>query len=93
MLRFALVGAGSIGKKHASCIRSIEGASIEAVVDTDIEAARALAGGEAKAFATLDEALASADVLVMLVDHKEFKAVGGDSVSQQFIVDTKGVWR
>ena len=45
------------------------------------------------ALATLDEALASADVLVMLVDHKEFKAVGGDSVSQQFIVDTKGVWR
>lgn len=41
----------------------------------------------------LDEALASADVLVMLVDHKEFKAMSGDSVSQQFIVDTKGVWR
>ena len=38
MLRFALVGAGSIGKKHAWCIRSIEGASIEAVVDTDLEA-------------------------------------------------------
>ena len=62
MLRFALVGAGSIGKKHASCIRSIEGASIEAVVDTDLEAARALAGGEAKAFATLDEALASGGI-------------------------------
>ena len=62
MLRFALVGAGSIGKKHAWCIRSIEGASIEAVVDTDLEAARALAGGEAKAFATLDEALASASI-------------------------------
>ena len=45
------------------------------------------------ALASLDEALASADVLVMLVDHKEFKAVGGESVSQQFIVDTKGVWR
>ena len=45
------------------------------------------------ALALLDEALASADVLVMLVDHKEFKAISGDSVSQQFIVDTKGVWR
>nr|VUD31837.1 UDP-glucose dehydrogenase [Raoultella sp. NCTC 9187] len=26
----------------------------------------------------------------MLVDHHEFKAVGGDSVTQAFIVDTKG---
>ncbi|MGL0914003.1 UDP binding domain-containing protein, partial [Klebsiella pneumoniae] len=43
--------------------------------------------------ATLEAALASADVLVMLVDHNEFKAVSGDSVTQAFIVDTKGVWR
>ncbi|MGP6907661.1 UDP-N-acetyl-D-mannosamine dehydrogenase, partial [Klebsiella pneumoniae] len=43
--------------------------------------------------ATLWAALASADVLVMLVDHNEFKAVSGDSVTQAFIVDTKGVWR
>ncbi|MGP7375908.1 UDP-N-acetyl-D-mannosamine dehydrogenase, partial [Klebsiella pneumoniae] len=38
-------------------------------------------------------ALSSADVLVMLVDHNQFKAVSGDSVTQAFIVDTKGVWR
>ncbi|MGJ8343559.1 UDP-N-acetyl-D-mannosamine dehydrogenase, partial [Klebsiella pneumoniae] len=43
--------------------------------------------------ATLDAALTTADVLVMLVDHNEFKAVSGDSVTQAFIVDTKGVWR
>ncbi|MGG7303445.1 hypothetical protein ACQ7A3_17005, partial [Klebsiella pneumoniae] len=43
--------------------------------------------------ATLGAALASADVLVMLVDHNQFKAVSGDSVTQAFIVDTKGVWR
>lgn len=42
--------------------------------------------------ATLDDALAQADVLVMLVDHKQFKAVSGENISQQFIVDTKGVW-
>jgi len=41
----------------------------------------------------LDDALATADVLVLLVDHKEFKATSGDAVRQQFIVDTKGVWR
>ena len=43
--------------------------------------------------ATLEAALASADVLVMLVDHNEFKAVSGDSVTQAYIIDTKGVWR
>lgn len=42
---------------------------------------------------SLDEALAQADVLVMLVDHKEFKAIAGDNVRQQYVVDTKGVWR
>ncbi|EOD6081686.1 hypothetical protein ACWJHM_004507, partial [Klebsiella pneumoniae] len=26
-------------------------------------------------------------------DHNQFKAVSGDSVTQAFIVDTKGVWR
>lgn len=44
-------------------------------------------------FVSLDTALRSADVLVMLVDHKEFKAVSASSVGQAFIVDTKGVWR
>ncbi|MGP7540377.1 UDP-N-acetyl-D-mannosamine dehydrogenase, partial [Klebsiella pneumoniae] len=40
-----------------------------------------------------EASLTTADVLVMLVDHNEFKAVSGDSVTQAFIVDTKGVWR
>ncbi|EPJ7718395.1 hypothetical protein MMC51_003351, partial [Klebsiella quasipneumoniae] len=26
-------------------------------------------------------------------DHNEFKAVSGDSVTQAYIIDTKGVWR
>ncbi|MGG7315784.1 UDP-N-acetyl-D-mannosamine dehydrogenase, partial [Klebsiella pneumoniae] len=43
--------------------------------------------------ATLGSAPPTPDVLVMLVDHNEFKAVSGDSVTQAFIVDTKGVWR
>ncbi|MGP7561141.1 UDP-N-acetyl-D-mannosamine dehydrogenase, partial [Klebsiella pneumoniae] len=44
-------------------------------------------------WSTLESALAIPDVLVMLVDHNQFKAVSGDSVTQAFIVDTKGVWR
>ena len=41
----------------------------------------------------LDNALATADVLVLLVDHNEFKAISGEAVHQQYVVDTKGVWR
>lgn len=37
-------------------------------------------------------ALQQADVLVMLVDHKQFKAIKPEDIKQQWIVDTKGVW-
>ncbi|SFU49882.1 UDP-N-acetyl-D-mannosamine dehydrogenase [Xenorhabdus koppenhoeferi] len=39
------------------------------------------------------QALEEADVLLMLVDHRQFKAIGGDAVKQKWVVDTKGVWR
>lgn len=38
-------------------------------------------------------ALQQADVLVMLVDHHQFKAIKPEEVAQLWIVDTKGVWR
>ncbi|WP_318390975.1 UDP-N-acetyl-D-mannosamine dehydrogenase [Enterobacter sp.] len=43
--------------------------------------------------ASLEQALANADVLVMLVDHNEFKAIDSETIAQPYIVDTKGVWR
>lgn len=39
----------------------------------------------------LDKALEEADVLVVLVDHKEFKAIQTASINA-VVVDTKGVW-
>ncbi|PKH19611.1 UDP-N-acetyl-D-mannosamine dehydrogenase [Enterobacterales bacterium CwR94] len=42
---------------------------------------------------SVEQALARADVLVMLVDHREFRAIASDTLHQQAIVDTKGVWR
>ncbi len=42
---------------------------------------------------SMQEALVQADVLIMLVDHKEFKALDGSRIAQRHIVDTKGVWR
>ncbi len=42
---------------------------------------------------SLETAPASADVIVMLVDHSQFKAISGEAIIQQYVVDTKGVWR
>lgn len=42
---------------------------------------------------TLDDALQQADVLVMLVDHRQFKAIAPTKIQQPWIVDTRGVWR
>ncbi|NHB86938.1 UDP-N-acetyl-D-mannosamine dehydrogenase [Photorhabdus tasmaniensis] len=41
----------------------------------------------------LEKALEEADILLMLVDHNQFKAVSGCEIKQKWIVDTKGVWR
>lgn len=40
-----------------------------------------------------DRALATADVLVMLVDHQQFRALAPDAIRQRWVVDTRGVWR
>lgn len=42
--------------------------------------------------ATLDSALNRADVLVLLVDHDEFKEVRASEIQGKHIVDTKGLW-
>jgi UDP-N-acetyl-D-mannosaminuronic acid dehydrogenase len=39
------------------------------------------------------DALQQADVLVMLVDHHEFKCIHPAQIAHHWIVDTKGVWR
>jgi len=41
----------------------------------------------------LTTALEHADLLVMLVDHTDFKLIPSDRITQQWIIDTKGVWR
>ena len=40
-----------------------------------------------------EQALAQADILVMLVDHRAFRAIDAADVQHNWIVDTKGVWR
>lgn len=42
---------------------------------------------------SIDDALQQADILVMLVDHAQFRAIPMNQITQPWIVDTKGVWR
>ena len=62
------------------------------VVEPNIHALPKKLEGKCR-LASLESALQEADVLVMLVDHREFKAIDGAAVTQPWVVDTKGVWR
>lgn len=41
----------------------------------------------------LEKVLKQADIIVLLVDHKEFKAVDRELLKEKIVVDTRGVWR
>ncbi|WP_223616173.1 UDP-N-acetyl-D-mannosamine dehydrogenase [Pseudomonas sp. BF-B-30] len=41
---------------------------------------------------SLEQALAEADVVVLLVDHKEFKEIPATTLEDRKIVDTRGIW-
>lgn len=62
------------------------------VVEPNTEQLPASLGQHAKLVDTAS-ALAEADVLVMLVDHRQFKAIESAQIKQRWIIDTKGVWR
>ncbi|WP_239953202.1 UDP-N-acetyl-D-mannosamine dehydrogenase [Pantoea sp. Z09] len=62
------------------------------VVEPHIDALPAALGDKAT-LVSCEQALAQADVLVMLVDHDRFRAVEASQVTQRWIVDTRGVWR
>lgn len=44
-------------------------------------------------FDTYESAINRADVVVLLVDHEEFKAVPATALAGKQVVDTKGIWR
>ena len=39
------------------------------------------------------EALAAADIVVGLVDHREFRELDAASLSEKIVIDTRGMWR
>ena len=38
------------------------------------------------------EAIREADVILLLVDHKEFKALDADALQGKIVIDTRGIW-
>jgi len=42
---------------------------------------------------TLDQVLDEADILVVLVDHEEFKEIDKEELKEKVVIDTRGVWR
>ncbi|RAI70737.1 UDP-N-acetyl-D-mannosamine dehydrogenase [Pseudomonas fluorescens] len=44
-------------------------------------------------FASIETALSEADVLVLLVDHKEFKEIPTSTIQKYAFVDTRGIYR
>ena len=48
--------------------------------------------GEGVKLLGIDEAIANSDILVLLVDHKEFKAADRNLLRGKQVVDTRGIW-
>lgn len=42
---------------------------------------------------TLDIALARADIVVLLVDHRPFRDIDRSKLNQKIVIDTRGIWR
>lgn len=60
-------------------------------VEPNIEELPAELAGKIK-LASIETALAEADVLVLLVDHREFKGIPASDLGSNQIIDTRGVW-
>lgn len=67
IVRFAVLGAGRIGRVHARAIAGTEGARLVAVADPVADAARAVAEGHGCDIRTIDEIEAADDVDAVVV--------------------------
>lgn len=63
------------------------------VVEPNIEELPASLAGRNVVLTALDDALERADLVVLLVDHKEFKALDPSLLAGKKVIDTRGVWR
>lgn len=63
------------------------------IVEPYAEALPAAFDGTGATLVTIDEALANADMLMLLVDHDAFKAVPLSARAGKTVLDTRGAWR
>lgn len=68
-------------------------AKVLAVEPNITEPPEALNGAPNIAFVDYRTAIAAADVVVLLVDHREFKALDRNLLDGKRVVDTRGIWR
>ncbi|AZT84509.1 UDP-N-acetyl-D-mannosamine dehydrogenase [Marinobacter sp. NP-4(2019)] len=78
----ALRVAEAILDKHVGGLLVVE-PNIASLPDTKLEGAELVGASQA---------LAQADILVMLVDHKPFTQIGRENVAERLIIDCRGVW-
>ena len=62
------------------------------LVEPHIEALPRAFEGTGAQLTRLDAALAECDVLILLVDHDAFKAVGPEARADKLIYDCRGIW-
>jgi UDP-N-acetyl-D-mannosaminuronic acid dehydrogenase len=73
-------------------VRQLPGSAV-LVVDPNVEELPdALAGTGIKRMHELDEAVAAADLVMLLVDHDEFLVIPPESLEGKQLIDTKGIW-
>lgn len=73
--------------------QELPGATVLAVEPNVSALPAKLEGIENLEFDTYENAIERADVVVLLVDHEDFKAVPATALAGKQIVDTKGIWR
>jgi UDP-N-acetyl-D-mannosaminuronic acid dehydrogenase len=54
---------------------------------------KSLSGFPAVKLSDLQSALKTADIIVLLVDHRQFKRVDRELLNLKIVIDTRGVWR
>lgn len=74
----------------ASCVAEIADVRLW-VVEPNIEQLPPALSGKAELI-ELDAALSAADLLVLLVDHKQFRNVPSSALAEKALVDTRGIW-
>ena len=66
-MKFGLIGAGAFGALRAAAVRKSQGNQLVAVFDQSQEAARSVAGSDAKVYASTDSLIGADDVDVVII--------------------------